>query len=221
MTQPIYVLVSDLHGMWYTLQALLAKVDEHLKGAPYQVICLGDLVDRGPYSRQVVEWAMANKIPTAQGNHEHLCVDYHLNQLAGKKSDYQEGIWLMNGGIKCLTSWTGKPFERRSRLPRAAVAWMAALPLCIQLPEYPELCLSHTGHGLITKDSQHTAFDAVWSRSTEFPKDGLTRVYGHTPIKRIDTSGDAICIDTGAAYGGRLSTLLWPSRHVIDQVAID
>lgn len=208
-------LVSDIHGCALTLQALLAKCPKDR-----QVVLLGDLIDRGKRSRQVVEWAMANRIPTCLGNHEHLVVDYHLNQLVGEKSDYADGIWLMNGGIGCLYSWHGKAFTHDSKLPGAVVAWMAALPLNITFPEYPDLLLSHTGHVPIAEPSL-SPFDAVWDRRDQFPDDGLTRVYGHTPVKSVDPTGRAICIDTGCAYGGRLTALLWPERTVVDQLNVD
>lgn len=175
MSEPIYVLASDIHGCHLTLQALLVKVTEHLAGEPYKVILLGDLIDRGPHSREVVDWTMRNRIQCCLGNHEHLAIDYCLNQLKGDKSEYDDGIWLMNGGIKCLESFTKKSFSEKSCLPRAVTAWMRQMPLHIIPHEYPDLLLSHTGHGLITKDSQHTPFDAVWARSTGFPKDGYTR----------------------------------------------
>lgn len=215
MSKPLTIL-TDIHGSWHTLQALLKKCP---KGR--RIVLLGDLIDRGPYSKQVVEWAMRRRIPACLGNHEHLCVDYHLKQLAGKKSDYDEGIWLMNGGLGMLTKWTGKPFTEHSHLPATVIAWMAALPLCIRFPEYPDLLLSHTGHGLITPDSQHTPFDAVWARSDSFPDDGLFRVFGHTPHSDPVITSRYANIDTGCAYGGKLTAFLWPERTVIDQQNID
>ncbi len=211
------LIVSDPHGC---LKTLLALVDKH--GRDRQLILLGDLIDRGVDSRGIVEYAMKNRIPTCMGNHEHLCVDYHLNQLTGDKSDYQDGIWLMNGAIEALKSW-GR--IREMRLPTIVVAWMQSLPLTIQLPEYPELLLSHTGHGLITPDSQHTPFDAVWARSTKFPKDGLFRVFGHTPHVEPEEGEGFINIDTGCAYGqlygNKLTGYLYPEREIVQMPNLD
>lgn len=212
------LLASDIHGYHLTLQALLAKARARL--GDFDLYLLGDLIDRGPRSMELVRWAMQHNVPTCVGNHEDMAVDYHLNQLAGKPSSYGEAIWLMNGGTKCLQSATGRPFDLDSRLPDDVIQWMAALPLSITPPGYPDLLLSHTGH---TKGRRVFMEDepAFWRRDTYFPEDGLYRVIGHTSNSVPIITDTYANIDTGCAYGGVLSGLVWPTREIITQANID
>lgn len=202
------ILVSDVHGCFKTLVALVTKSRALVPDG--QVILLGDLVDRGPRSKEVIDWAMREKVPTVLGNHDHMMADYYLNQRTGEKSDYAPDIWLMNGGTTAIKS---------SRyVPSAATAWIAALPTYIIPADYPELLLSHTGWGgPIIK----SVMSAIWERSTAFPADGYYRVFGHTPNEEPVITDTFANIDTACAYGGKLTALIWPSREVVQQENVD
>ena len=50
-----YNIIGDIAGRFDELMLLLAKMPESDK-----VILLGDMVDRGSQSKQVIEWAMTN-----------------------------------------------------------------------------------------------------------------------------------------------------------------
>lgn len=69
------------------------------------VVFAGDLIDRGPDSKSVVQFAMEQSIPTVMGNHEHLCLHYH-RRVTSKLYGHR-GIWLMNGGNVALDSFGG------------------------------------------------------------------------------------------------------------------
>src|SRR5690606_4590823 len=120
------LLISDIHGCYYTLRRLLAKCPDE------EIVFCGDLVDRGPHSNRVVEFAMKHSIPTVCGNHEDLMLA-HLGLADG----YQDGVWLMNGGGETLDSFG-------LSVPRDVIGWVSRLPVFIQ---YGDLLVSHTGHG--------------------------------------------------------------------------
>ena len=186
-TSPFLVIISDIHGCYYTLRRLLAKVP---KGG--QLVFAGDMIDRGPHSRHVIEYAIQHNIPCVTGNHEEMLQDRDL--------------WMRNGGYETLRSYHGQ-------IPPDHVAWIKRLPLKIELPN---LLISHTGWGLSLNREQ-----ALWDRSTEFPNDGLFRVFGHTPVSRAVITHQWANIDTGAAYKqlgyGKLTAFLWPQKEVIEQ----
>jgi len=211
MPKPI-IIFSDCHGSWLTLQALMAKCLAKYPDA--EIISLGDNIDRGARSKEVIEWLMTNNIKTCMGNHCDLCYDFYLHQKKGKPSNYDFGVWQRNGAIQTLKSFGGE-------VPAGVVQWMKNLPLYIIPPEYPNLLLSHTGHGLITPQSQHSAFDAVWERSKSFPKDNFFRIFGHTQMPNVILTETYAQIDTGCAYGGKLSALIWPTKEIFEQQNID
>lgn len=220
-------LISDIHGCMNTLTRLLNALPK-----PCRLILLGDLIDRGPSSRQVVEFAMEHRIPTVAGNHEDLCLAFY-NHAAHCAGEYERGIWLSNGGDKAVrgwNSWDSRALSERERLqaqglggrvPEEVLLWMEALPAYVLGPEDQldangrRLLASHTGYGLSADKGDW--FRALWGRRSmgdgywvgqapdtgEEIDDGLFRVYGHTQAKTPFITKSEAMIDTGAAYGSR------------------
>ncbi|MCF6206614.1 MAG: metallophosphoesterase, partial [Sulfurovum sp.] len=60
-------IIGDVHGCFYTLQKLIAKLPKEAN-----LIFVGDLVDKGNFSKETVEFVMQNGYPCILGNHEHL-----------------------------------------------------------------------------------------------------------------------------------------------------
>lgn len=171
------ICITDIHGCYGTLLKLLEKCP-----SGHEVVFLGDLVDRGPYSAQVVKYARENKIRCVMGNHDHMMADY----FADRPSDYDHGVWHSNGGMLAERSYS----YRNQMIDDAA--WLGSLPPYIK---EGKLFLSHTGHG-----DDPRLFDAIWNRSFLFPDDGLFRIFGHTPQKTPLVTETFMLIDTGAAY---------------------
>lgn len=199
------IIIGDIHGCYKTLLALLQKCPKE-----EQIVFCGDLVDRGPRSREVIEFAIENKIPTVKGNHEDLMIDF----LCGNNR-YAQDAWINNGGIETLKSY-GSSLETKN-IPDRHIEWIKNLPTYL---EFGDLLISHTGHA---KDKNINEFDALWRRDYSFPTDGKFRVFGHSPnripvIKRVYAN-----IDTGAAYSGynTLTALQWPSKRIIQQINIE
>jgi serine/threonine protein phosphatase 1 len=193
------IIISDPHGCYNTFRRLLRKCPDE------QLVLGGDLIDRGPNSKAMVEFAIENNIPTVRGNHEDLCLWHHSNR---KDLDpYDENLWLYNGGRMALASYPG------GKMTPAHLEWMRKLPLHLS---FGELLVSHTGHGLHPDEQT-----ALWARDFYFPKDGRFRVFGHTPHKEPYFGTNYVCIDTGCAYHdrgyGKLTAFLWPQREIIQQ----
>lgn len=193
------IIISDIHGCFYTLKRLLKKIPQ---GEP--IVFAGDLVDRGPHSAQVIQFAIDNKIPSVLGNHEDLMMcDLGLN------TNYQRGTWMMNGGLHTLDSYEA------GKVSREHIEWLCHLPFFLK---FDDLLVSHTGHGLVHDYDQ---MSALWAREHMFPDDGLYRVFGHTPEKNPIITDKFAMIDTGAAYRhhgyGVLTAFHWPSKQIYQQ----
>jgi predicted phosphodiesterase len=61
-----YLILSDLHGNWQALEAVLQET----RGRYDQAVCLGDLVGYGADPNAVVEWVRANCTLVVRGNHD-------------------------------------------------------------------------------------------------------------------------------------------------------
>lgn len=218
------IIIGDVHGCYDTLMALVAKL-------PKDDICLvGDLVDRGPKSRQVVQWAIDNKIPCVKGNHEDMMV-------AACKSDEIEPyeVWMMNGGIQTVESYIGFEADLKKHAD-----WMESLPLFLHFPDIKnsegrELVVSHSNVGTVwtksdqwKKDNKHTMNDTImWGRNSFQDVPEIYNVIGHTPqefgtprIKSFYAN-----VDTGACFKrknyGVLTALQFPSIQIFQQENID
>ena len=106
--QRVYA-IGDVHGCFERLVAMHEQIAADLAERPIEwaaLVHLGDYVDRGLESAQVVEWLMAGPpVPAQQvinlmGNHEHM-------MLAAVASGDPEAadLWLRNGGADSLMSW--------------------------------------------------------------------------------------------------------------------
>jgi len=209
------IIISDIHGCFNTIQKLLANCpQEDVKNN--DIFLLGDLIDRGPRSKEVLEWAIANKVKTVKGNHEDLCLA-HYNIKPNCSRDYIYGVWIdFNGGDKTIRSFGGD-------IPRETLIWMSNLPVYLTDERYPELFLSHTGWGKSADNGN--LFHALWERNHDFKNRNITRVIGHTPVKQPFVSERYINIDTGAAYSqhgfGNMTALIWPAKKFVTQKFCD
>lgn len=110
------IVLADPHGCLKTLQALAAKFPE---GVPVTVA--GDLIDRGPDSRGVVNFILDKGWDVVMGNHELMMLEEAKVIPGGELMperiyvDNYNGIWTMNGGDACLRSYRDfKPYDEET-----------------------------------------------------------------------------------------------------------
>src|SRR5438034_5124779 len=103
--------VGDVHGRLDLLDALLAEIEGDIAARPPRkilLVFLGDLIDRGPSSAQVVERLRSYRREGIRtvfllGNHEEVL----LRILDGDASLIAS--WLRFGGAQCLKSYKADP----------------------------------------------------------------------------------------------------------------
>jgi hypothetical protein len=93
-----YAVIADIAGQYNALMRLVAQIP-----ANYEIILLGDLIDRGPDSRKVVQWMIDNNIRSVYGNHEDMCC------RCSERHIYERNIWDYNGGTATLKSYKKIP----------------------------------------------------------------------------------------------------------------
>lgn len=228
-----YLILTDIHGCYKTMLALIDKARADYPNC--ELIFLGDLIDRGPRSKEVVEYAINNSVPTVCGNHEDLALAFSRHTKLGYQakctSYYDRDVWLHNGGRDALDSWGGE-------VPKKVLDWMANLQpyrLVNIESDGRKLLLSHSGYGLDAEKKNWLR--VLWGRypddgdfsheagTGKAIDDGLFRIYGHTPHKAPIITDTYANIDTGAAYTNRgygvLTAMVWPTKQLISQEAID
>ena len=217
--------VGDVHGCDQRLAALHRQVADDLARRPTArplLVHLGDYVDRGPDSANVVrrlaEAPVLAGCPLVclRGNHEQMLIDA-LTGDAGNMRD-----WLGNGAEATLRSW--QTSARRTQAEwRAAVgpdlAFLEQLPFTHQVDGY---VFVHAGLRPMVRMDQQSEHDMLWVRDAFLRWTGpvlpeapdMAVVHGHTPVKRPEVVGMRIGIDTGAVAGGALTCAVLEGRTV-------
>lgn len=122
-----YYVLGDLHGRLDLLEKSFGKISDHAGESDFQIITLGDYIDRGKNSKGVIEFLMAHpEIIALRGNHEDIAVQSISCSL---DTDW----WSGNGGLATLHSY-GQPWHIRNELltslvPEEHIRWMKDLPL--------------------------------------------------------------------------------------------
>jgi len=101
-----YWFIGDIHGELRLLERLLENV---LKFDPDHIIFIGDYIDRGPHSREVIDLIMGLEIPVTclMGNHELMM----LNAMEDMGMGYNPvELWYYNGGEATLQSFGATSF---------------------------------------------------------------------------------------------------------------
>jgi serine/threonine protein phosphatase 1 len=210
--QRIYA-IGDVHGCLERLVTLHELIAEDLNARPVDtatLIHLGDYVDRGPESAQVVDWLMAGPpVPASRtvnlmGNHEHLMLS------AVASGDLQDAeTWLANGGGDSLSSWglsrSTPQREWANRIPVPHLLFLRDLATHVQIGPY---LFVHAGVRPGISLTQQTRHDMLWIREPFLSSQedlGFVVVHGHTPRQEPTVRANRIGIDTGAVMGGALT----------------
>lgn len=223
--------IGDVHGRADLFAMILRAIqrDGRTRGASAtKIIILGDLIDRGPRSRDMIEMVRrfdegTSGVVTLRGNHEELLV----RSAAG--SDAAQRIWFRNGGAATLLSFGLHPDrlrglsapERARRITEAVgtpnLEWIRALPTHFISGDY-FFCHAGIRPGL-DLNKQRTR-DLLWIRD-EFLKSevehGAIIVHGHAETKEPEIRHNRINIDTAAYRTGRLTAigLEGPERWIL------
>ena len=127
---PFTYVIADLHGRYDLLSEAVTKIVEHSKSdRPATIVTLGDYVDRGPKSRQVIErlmdWGSPDlKLVCLKGNHEDI-----MWQCC--RQPIKAGWWIDNGGGATLISY-GQNYGdivNVKIVPEQHLRWIEELPL--------------------------------------------------------------------------------------------
>jgi serine/threonine protein phosphatase 1 len=214
--------IGDVHGCLDRLVALHWAIAGDLAARPvrYSVLVhMGDLVDRGPHSRQVIELLMGSIAPRVNlrvdlmGNHEAMM----RQALDGDRR--AAGYWLDNGGDQTLESYgvpdpmIARPEAWRRYVPDTHMAFLDRLHPMHREGNY---LFAHAGIRPGVKLRSQTQEDLMWIREPFLSDRGrrdVVVVHGHTPKPEVEVLENRIGIDTGAVMGGKLTCLVLEGDH--------
>ena len=213
--------VGDIHGRLDLLEGLLAQIEADARGrAPAEtlIVFLGDLVDRGPDSRGVVERLMdfsKGPVPSRflMGNHEEVFLRAVGGDLKALRFLLRIGgrATIMSYGID-EQQYRELGFEDlgrllREKVPGDHVAFLSAFEEMIEIGDY---LFVHAGIRPGVDLGAQEGSDLRWIRD-DFLRHrdsfGKLVVHGHSITEDIDVRANRIGIDTGAYESGRLTAI--------------
>ncbi|HKX11142.1 MAG TPA: metallophosphoesterase family protein [Stellaceae bacterium] len=220
--QRIYA-VGDIHGRADLLSSLRKRIDDDARAAPEldkRVVFLGDYVDRGPSSRDVLEMLMApagsGPLTTCLlGNHEAMLLQFLDDVGIGPE-------WMAYGGRETLLSYgasapggalTEAALRRaqedfRARFPVSHREFLSSLPRQFTCGDY---FFAHAGVRPGVALERQSETDLIWIRDEFLQSDvahGKIIVHGHSYKHTPEIRPNRIGIDTGAYATGQLTCLV-------------
>ncbi|MEC0242546.1 metallophosphoesterase family protein [Paenibacillus dokdonensis] len=219
--------ISDIHGCYGEFNQLLRKI--HFDPAEDTLVLLGDYVDRGANSREVVEKVKALKedygVITLRGNHDQMMYDVLI-----KDTEELNARWIRNGARQTIESYCGHDYfgeemEKEKYIEAKKYIksqYMHHLDFINSLDFYYESATHifvHAGINPLYEDWRKQPHDDfIWIRDPFYSNPtGLDKkvVFGHTPVIYLHESehiwfspaGDKIGIDGGCVFGKQLNCL--------------
>ncbi|MER8368343.1 polynucleotide kinase-phosphatase [Mesorhizobium sp. M1378] len=233
-------IIGDIHGCSDELHILLARLGYSIAWSEHQgdrtvivvppegrkIVFVGDLVDRGPNSPDVLRIAMsmvaAGTAYCVQGNHERKLSRW----LEGRK------VTVAHGLQQTVDQLSAQDRGLREALP----AFLDGLRSHVWL-DGGGLAVAHAGlkEEMVGRGSGAVREFALYGETTcETDEFGLpvradwaaayrgktAIIYGHTPTLSAEWVNNTLCIDTGCVFGGKLTALRWPERELVEVPAI-
>jgi len=204
--------ISDIHGCYDQLIHLLDQIPP--LGPDDKIIFLGDYIDRGPKSYEVVQHLL--QLPKEstiflKGNHEDLLLEY----IEGDYGAYT--CWIRNGGeetIKSYNNAVGGSNDEEFQIPQEHLDFYRNLILFYETEHY---FFVHAGLNPYRSLTDQSKEDLLWIRDPfilskkKLPTDRKV-IFGHTPLKSPLVMEDKIGIDTCCFMTGRLTCLQLPDE---------
>jgi serine/threonine protein phosphatase 1 len=213
--------IGDVHGCLTQLVELERRIEADAAGIAGEkwMIALGDYVDRGPRSAQVIEHLL--QPPPAGftrfclvGNHEQMMLDFLDDPVA-------HAYWLDEGGIETLDSYGIDLFALPDRpIPAPHMRFLRELPISLSLPGW---YFVHAGIRPGVSLSAQVDEDLIWIREPFLGAalaDGLRVVHGHTPGPLPVATRHRICVDTQCFRTGRLTAARITPDGAVDFLSV-
>jgi serine/threonine protein phosphatase 1 len=195
--------IGDIHGRADKIDEMISRIE--INPEEDTLVFIGDYIDRGPDSKGVVNSIInirkkIEHVFCLLGNHEQMLLDYHLHRK-------NEEIFFMNGGNVTAFSYglirtnTGV----RMDIPEDHIDFFQSLMLYYETDNF---IFVHAGLRPGIPLGKQKKNDLLWIRDEFIDDRSILEkvvVFGHTPVTNPLIEKHKIGIDTGAAYGGKLT----------------
>jgi serine/threonine protein phosphatase 1 len=217
--------IGDVHGCYYTLTELVKVIKTKYPGI--SIYSVGDLVDRGKFSFEVVEYIKNENIVFTPGNHDYMFL-YFIEEPASVLGN----AWIYNG-----SEFTTSSYEKRSEKIPEHLQLIRNSSLFINLDD---CFVSHAGISTyyksklgknildnldklkdVVENSITSEHGILWTRD-ELVNLGKLQVVGHTRMDDVTfvEKSNTVYIDTSVYTGNKLSAAIIEDNKVIEILSV-
>lgn len=229
-------IIGDIHGCFDELKELLEKLDYKItrkedgffdvqNPAGRRAVFVGDLVDRGPNSPDVLRLVMSmvreEKALCVPGNHEAKLFKY----LSGRN------VTISHGLAETIAQLETETEEFKSETAKFIDSLVSHYVF-----DDGKLVVAHAGlkenlqgrgsgkvrdfalYGETTGETDEFGLPVRYNWAAEY-RGKASVVYGHVPTPEAEWVNNTICIDTGCVFGGKLTALRYPEREIVSVAA--
>jgi len=209
--------VGDVHGCFNTLLDLVNKLPKEAN-----LIFVGDLCDKGLYTKEVIEFIIKNGYRSVLGNHDmHMILNLE-DALNGKDS-------LWNTSSRYYGSATVNSYKGASKsLVKEHISFLKSLPAFIEIDRF---LITH-GFGLPFYKGRDEKFKSFLMRVNrinkmsykEFYEDGyesydIINIFGHISFDEVQVGKNYYAIDTNVKRGNKLSAISLDTLEIVNTKA--
>ena len=227
MSKQIYI-IGDVHGCFNTLLELIKQFPDKEKS---QICFVGDVIDRGLFSCNVVELIIQNNYKMVMGNHERRLLS-NKYEFLNNQAPFDTSWFFNNGGVATYGSYLAQSVGFKQR----HIDFLEQRPVYLEFKE----CKNQNGEHLVVS---HSAVGKFWDlRDDDRSRDefrrhvlsgrgdmtqveGVFNVYGHTPVREAKLYTHSANIDTGCVFNeegyDKLSALEFPSMKIYAQKNVE
>lgn len=214
--------IGDVHGCYNSMLNLLDKIEHDRRSRPEPkstIVFLGDLIDRGPASKEVLDFLINYKpswseVAFISGNHEEVMLDVLRGDVSAMRS------WFSFGGKECARSYGVDNFGQlhinpdhimmslQRNVPEAHLTFLDSFSDAFTFGDY---FLVHAGIKPRVAIKDQSSHDLRWIRATflDYKKPHPVKVvHGHSVVADgPENHSNRIAIDTGAHKGRPLTAV--------------
>lgn len=206
------IIIGDVHGCFDELKELLKKINYQNQATKDQLFFVGDLINKGPKSLEVLQLAYQEGAVCVKGNHEMAFLEYvqtpyqerkvnpSFDQLIHQMAD-QLDFW-----IKEISAWPYFHHHDNFLLVHAGVV----PDIAVEKTPHRFLCTMRTwdGRGFDLKNENNPAWYQLYHGEKMI-------IYGHWAKEGLNVRSKTIGLDSGCVYGKKLSCLIFPSKEIV------
>ncbi len=217
--------IGDIHGCYFTLKELVSQIKQ--KYPNIEIYSVGDLVDRGNFNYEAVDFVISEKIKFTPGNHDYMF--YHFIHYPGSEMG---SIWIHNGSETTVRSYSNKIEEMYKHLEVIIKA-----PLFYDLDDcfichagissyfksrLPKKVLDNIDQvDKVMKLNLMNDHGILWTRDILL-NIGKLQIVGHTRQNDVvfHKANNAAYIDTSVYTGNKLSAVIVKNNSIVETFSI-